>query len=218
MRTRSLDCGHWREAIRLWVCDALEGEEAAQVETHLAGCAECRLYAEEVQAATQGLRWLGSREMEPRPGFRARWTRAVEEAARPSSFGESVVVMVAWWRGLLRPNLRPALGVASLWVLTLLFRLNAPDVSPTPQTTTARSPVEIYRVLGGREQLLAGELGRPFPVPSTPQKPHLGHPRSEGLPTSPTAHRDPEPGVNAAVCELSPNPITHGNPSTLLPV
>ena len=210
-------CRRWREAIHLRVCGALEGQEAARVEAHVDCCAACRRYGEELQAAAAGLRWLGSRDVEPRPGFRARWTRAVEEAARPSSLGDTVGALVVWWRGLVLRNLRPALGVASLWVLALLFRLSAPEVPlPTP-TTTARSPVEIYRVLGGREQLLAGQLERQFPVPVTRTRP-LSHPRSDRLPTQRSARWEHEPGVNLAVGELFPNPIKHGNSSTLLPV
>jgi anti-sigma factor RsiW len=210
-------CRRWREAIHLRVCGALEGQEAARVEAHVDCCAECRRYAEELRAATTGLRWLGSRDVEPRPGFRARWTRAVEEAARPSSFGDTVGALVACWRGLLLRNLRPTLGVASLWILALLFRLSAPEVPPPTPTTTARSPVEIYRVLGGREQLLAGQLGRQFPVPVTRTRP-LTHPRSDRLPPQPSARWEHEPVVNLAVGELFPNPIKHGNSATLLPV
>ena len=212
------DCNRWREAIRLRGGGALEAEAAALVETHLVACAECRRYAEEVQATAAGLRWLSSREIEPSAGFRTRWTQAVETAARPSDLGETAAALAAWWRGLLLRNLRPALGVASLWILALLFRLSAPDVSPSTHSTAARSPVEIYRALGGHEQLLAGHLGRQFPAPNTPQKSHLGQPRSEGLPAQPAARWEHGPGMDAAVCELFPNPITHGNPSKLLPV
>src|ERR1017187_9476469 len=105
MRTRSIDCRRWREAIRLSVCETVAGEQTERIQSHLATCPDCRRYAEELRAATSGLRWLGSRNVEPRPGFRARWTRAVEEAARPSGFGATVGALVAWWRGLLLRNL-----------------------------------------------------------------------------------------------------------------
>ena len=211
-------CSYRREAIRLRACGSLGAEEAAQVEAHRASCAECRLYAGELQAATAGLHWLSSRDVEPRPGFRARWTQAVEEAARPSSFRESAAALVTWGRGLLLRNLRPALGVATLWILTLLFRLSAPEVAPPPPTTTARSPVEIYRVLAVYEQLLAGQLMRQFPFPALPRTPPLTQPRSDKLPTQPSARWEHEPVVNRAVGQLLPIPIAHGNSFALLPV
>ena len=206
-------CRKCREAINLRLCGALESEEAARVEAHLAACAECRLYAEEVQATAAGLRWLGSRDVEARPGFRARWTRAVGEAARPSSFAATAGAIVAWGRGLLRRNLRPALGVASLWILALVFRLSAPAVAPSAQTIVARAPVEIYRVLTDREQLVAGELGRQFAVPVAPRTQRSIHPQSERSPTQPAARLEHEAGVAAALCALSPNSIGHGRPS-----
>jgi hypothetical protein len=217
MSKHSMNCRRWREAIRLSVCESVAGELTTRIQSHLAACPDCRRYEEELLAATAGLRWLGSEDVQPRPGFRARWTRAVEETARPSRIGATAEALVAWWRGLLLRNLRPALGVASLWVLALLFRLSAPEVPPLTQTTAARSPAEIYRVLGGREQLLAGQLGRQLPVPVT-RRPPSTHPRSDRVPTQPAARLEHEPGMNAAVCELSSNPIDHGNPCILLAV
>ena len=212
-----MDCCRWREAIRLSVCETVASEQTAGLESHLAACPDCRRYAEELRAATASLRWLGSRDVEPRPGFRARWTRAVEETARPSSFGESAAALVAGWRGLLLRNLRPALGVASVWILALLFKLSTPELPGSTLTATARSPVEIYRVLAVHEQLLAGQPMGQFPVPTTPRTTPLTHPRSDRLPSQPSARWEHEPVVNLAVGELFPNPITHGNTSALLP-
>jgi hypothetical protein len=210
-----MNCRRCRETIRLSVCESVAGELTTRIQSHLAACRDCRRYEQELLAATAGLRWLGSEDVQPRPGFRARWTRAVEEAARPSGIGATTEALVAWWRGLLLRNLRPALGVASLWVLALFFRLSAPEVPPLTQTTSARSPAEIYRVLGGREQLLAGQLGRQFPVPVT-RTPPSAHPRSDRVPTQPAARLEHAPVVRVAICELFPDPIARANPSAVL--
>jgi hypothetical protein len=215
---RSTDCDRWREAIRAWVGEGVAGNQSAQLQNHLAACGECRRYAEELRAAAAGLRWLADQPVEPSPGFRTRWTRAVEEAAQPRGVGEAAAALVGWWRELLLRNLRPALGVASLWILALLFRLSAPEVSPTPQTTAARSPGEIYQALKPSEQLLAGELGKPLGTSTTPRKPKSTNPRSEGFPTEPAAQRRPMPGANTAEVALFPSPIAHGDSSMLLPV
>lgn len=206
-------CRRWREAIHLRVCGALERQEAARVETHLAGCAECRRYSEELQAATAGLRWLGSRDVEPRPGFRARWTRAVEEAALPSGFGATTGALVAWGRGLLLRNLRPALGISFLWILALIFRLSAPAVGRSTATTVARSPVELFRVLEAHTQLLAGQVGSPSPAP-VPS--HSVRPRSEGPSAQTQAYLDHKAGVDVAAHEPPPHPIAHAITSALL--
>ena len=183
----SLNCSRWRDAIFLEACGTVEANEAARVESHLAACADCRRYAEELRAASAGLRGLATRQVEPSPGFRARWTRAVEEATRPSGVGETATALATLWRGLLLRNLRPALAVASLWILALLFRLSAPEVAPSTHIATARSPVEIYQALETGERLLAGQLERESPVRNTPQRPRSFHPRSEGRLLSPIA-------------------------------
>ena len=216
MKTGAQDCGRWREAIHLRVCDVLEAEKIARVETHLAGCAECRLYTEEAQAAATGLRWLADRQVEPSPGFRARWTRAVEEAARPSGFGETAAALVVWWRGLLLRNLRPALGMASLWALALLFWLSAPEASPATQTTAARSPVEIARALSAEQGLMAWHVWRWDPLPRAPRPPQPPQPRSERFPAQPAAQSDDLPDAHATVDHVFPNLIALGGSPSLL--
>ncbi len=133
--------------------------------------------------------------VEPSPGFRARWTRAVEEAARPYDSRQTGAALLGWWRGLLRRNLRPALAVASVWVLVLFFRLSAPGVSLSAQTPMARSPIEIYRALETRERLLATRLGHEQPTRAPRRGRHPAQPRSEGLPPWPTVQSDDEPTV-----------------------
>ena len=187
------DCSRWREAIRLQIATTLEGEEATQVVCHLAGCADCRSYAKELRDAAAGLRWLGSRDVEPSPGFHSRWTQAVEDAARPSGLGETAAALVAGWRELLRRNLRPALGMASLWILTLLFRLSAPDAPPPAHLTAARSPVEIIRALGAGQSLVAWQHWKRDLLPVAPRQPHTPQPRSERFPAQPTGQLAPEP-------------------------
>jgi len=188
----SQECRHWREVIRAWIEESAVGDPPTQVEEHLSTCVECRRYSEELRAATAGLRWLASRPAEPTQGFRARWTRAVERAAHPATLGDAIEALSAWCRGFLLRNLRPALGVASIWVLVLLFRLSAPAVSTVSSTAIARSPVEVLHALEADRPLLAWRHGwRP------PQSAPRPSPRTEGLPVGPAAQR-PEPEVPAA--------------------
>jgi len=202
-------CNRWREAIRAWIGEGVAGEETAQFQDHLATCHECRRYAEDLRAATAGLRWLADQPVEPSSGFRARWTRAVEEAARPTSAGETVTALLDRWRELLMHNRRPALGVSSLWVLALLFRLSAPDVSPATPDTAARSPVEIARALKADQRLLAWHFWRLDPLPSPPRPPQPPRPRSERFPAQPAAQSDPPPDASATVETMFPNLIAH---------
>ena len=193
------ECRVWREAIRTWVSEGAAGEEVTRIQNHLPGCGECRRYAEELRGAVAGLRWMADQQVEPSPGFRARWMRAVEEAAQPRGLTETAVALAAWWREWLLRNMRPAVAVASVWILALLFRLSAPEVSPVAETTVARSPVEIYRILKAEEQLLAGELGHDSSIRMAPRNPPPGRPRSEGHSTEPSARREQPFSVMANV-------------------
>jgi hypothetical protein len=205
-------CNHWREAIRLRVGGALEAEEFVRVETHLATCAACRLYAKELRAAADGLRWLAERPIEPSSGFRARWTRAVEAAAQPRGFGETAAALADWCRGFLLRNLRPALALAPLWILTLLFWFSAPEPSSMTQTTAAHSPVEIVRALGGQQPLLAWRSWKWDSQPVSPARPQPVHPRSEASPARPAAQSVREPDAQATFELMLPNLIAQRVP------
>jgi anti-sigma factor RsiW len=160
-------------------CQALDAEGFARAASHLAACADCRRYAEELQATSARLRGLAEREIEPSADFHARWCGAVEVAARRPTMVEAVVCACDWWRCFRQRNWRPLLGLAPVWVLTLLLRFSTPEVSPSAQPVLAHSPVEIFRALRAQEQFVAQEKQRRAPV-ETPHKDVL-RPRSEGV-------------------------------------
>ena len=212
------DCSHWRQVIRTRIVEGLAREEATRVETHLAVCAECRRYDQELRATTAGLRWLADLPAEPSPGFRARWTQAVADAARPRGCRETTPALLDWCRALLLRNFRPALGVASLWALTLLFRLSAPDVPSASITTTARSPVEIARALEAGERLVASHPRRSDLLPPAPRPAEPPQPRSQRLPAAPAAQSDPLPEAHAGLESPLPKLLAHREFAAALPL
>jgi hypothetical protein len=209
------DCSRWREAILIWVGEGFEGEQHAQLQDHFAACPDCRDYARKLRAATIGLRSLADRPVEPSPGFRGRWVQAVEDTTRPAGAGETAAALATWWRGLLLRNLRPALAVASVWILVLLFRLTAPDISPATQTTAARSPIEIVRALEADHPLLAWHLWKRALQPAPLPRPLAPQPRSEGSPAGPAAQSDSDPDAHATVEVIYPNLVARGNSPAL---
>ena len=114
----------------------------------------------------------------------------------------------AWWRDWLQRNCWPALGVAALWILTLLFRLSAPEAPPLAQTTVARSPDQIFRVLEADQRLMAWHLEKQGTSPAPARQPRAGQPRSEGLPARPAAQSGHGWGVDFAAGMMIANRTT----------
>jgi hypothetical protein len=183
---RATECAPYPEGLRP------SRPHIESLQGHLATCEGCRRYAEELQAVAASLRRLANQPVQPSPGLRARWTQAVEDAAAPFSIGEGVTALVTRFAGFLQENLRPALAVGLLWVLTVLFRVSAPNVSTATQTATARSPIEIVRALQESEQLMAEAPRQAGPAVLTPQKAPSTPPRSEGPSGAPSAFREGE--------------------------
>jgi hypothetical protein len=203
-------CIQWQEALRLRACGALDGEEAARVESHIADCTACQAYAEALRAATAGLRLMAAQPVEPSPRFRARWTQAVEEA-RPQSLHAIASALAAWWREFVLRNLRPALALAPLWVLALLFWISAPETTAVSQTAAAQSPVRIARALGGQHALLAWRSWKWDSRPVAAPHPSLSHPRTQTSPEQPSAKSGREgvtqPAFELAAYDLSPQSV-----------
>ena len=72
-------CGRQRESISLLASGALPEEEAGAVESHLAACAACRKYYEEVRGLTAPLAdWERTYAfIEPSEAAQLRWSEAV---------------------------------------------------------------------------------------------------------------------------------------------
>ena len=154
MRTRDEICRACRKAIFLDAVGSLPAEQRLDLEKHLADCVACRVYSIELRATTGGLRHLGARPLKPSPGFRQRWTRAVERANQPAPLVRLMAEWLDWSRLMWPQNRRILSALAPLWVLILVFRLTSPDPGGPAHLAPARSPLEIARALKALENTL----------------------------------------------------------------
>lgn len=159
MRTRDRICRECREAIFLDAVGPLPAEPRLALEKHLAGCVACRAYAIELRATTGGLRHLGALPLKPSPGFRQRWTRAVESASQPAPLVRLLAGWLDWSRLMWPRNRRILSALAPLWVLIVVFRLTSPDAGRPARITPARSPLEIARALKAMDNTLTASAG-----------------------------------------------------------
>jgi Putative zinc-finger len=159
VRTRDEICRECREAIFLDAVGPLPAEQRLDLEKHLADCVACRAYSIELRAATGGLRHLGALPLKPSPGFRQRWTRAVERANQPARLVRLMAGLLDWSRLMWLRNRRILSALAPLWVLILVFGLTSPDVGRPARITPARSPLEIARALKAMDNTLTASAG-----------------------------------------------------------
>jgi len=80
-------CGRYRQNICLLASDALSEEEKAQALDHLASCADCRKYFDQIKAVAAPLaNWERSfAQIEAGPTLQMRWTNALSAEAPEES-------------------------------------------------------------------------------------------------------------------------------------
>jgi hypothetical protein len=129
-------CWNYREAISLLAAGALQEQERAAIERHLESCQRCRESYRELEWITvplAGLRTLSS-QIEPLPGARARWARAVREAGvagpRRSRVGKSSFLFGC--RELVWPHRYAWLGLAAIWIAFWIVNSMCYDSADTP--------------------------------------------------------------------------------------
>ena len=198
-------CRQCRQAIRLQFEGARAPEAMVQIQTHLAGCSGCRSFANELHAAAADLQALGSQDVEPAPGFRARWTAAVNDARRPAHSSPTWAEVVDWCRSLLQRNRKPLFALAPVWVLILLLKVTAPSIEATNTQIVSRSPGEVVSLLKAELQLLPPHrepLGNSTPRRSPPSAPHSQAPGRQ-------------PGAFKSGCNLQPPVLLAMRPDDL---
>ena len=178
MKPRFNSCREQSEKIALLAAGALPQAEQVLVRSHLAHCAPCRHYYEEMAELSLAFQqWTRTQPArEPSVVFRSRWMRSVETAGSPrrtslaallSRFGERLWPSPAAWGAL-----------AAIWVFLLLLQWATPaeratghEVARSPSSRTVVTFAQRQRELSSLLETLA-----PPPLPSAPERPR---PRSQ---------------------------------------
>src|SRR6266852_4996453 len=128
-------CERQRESICLLASSALPEQERVRVENHLAACAGCRKYYDEIMSVTLPLaNWEKSfAHIEPDQALRTRWAKLVLAAGEPKPnrpFSPRLAFSARWRETLYSLRWHLA-GMSAAWLVVALL-----NVQPSPAPTT----------------------------------------------------------------------------------
>jgi hypothetical protein len=171
-------CGGYREKLRRLAGEVLPPAEAARLKSHLATCAGCRNYQDELKRVMEPLvHWEKNfSRLEPSPETLARWAEEFAAATKPDRpIGHtSRRRLLDWGRDMIRPYRRTWAGLAIIWALILAVNLS----HRRPATNSPPVPPEMVREFLEQEGFSAEWSGPPRPPsrpPGTGQRPTAWH-------------------------------------------
>lgn len=179
-------CGRYRRDLCLLAGGALPAPERDAIENHLAACADCRKYYDEIKAVTVPLtNWEGNfAHLQPSQTAQRRWAGAVQAASGPGLVRRPTPAMAFrdWWHDVIWPCRRIWTGMAAVWVVILAANVSLHEQSPA--IAKSGPSTEMIMALKDQQRILAELL----PDHSTPpdadrQKIFSPKPRTECVET-----------------------------------
>jgi anti-sigma factor RsiW len=176
-------CSGHRETLCLLVSGALPQEELAQIESHLAVCAECRNYHDQLKSITGPLaNWEKEfASVEPSSATRDRWAKEFEQAVGLDRRAENAVVpaVLDWCKDMIWPCRRIWAGFAMIWAVILAMNLSHRDPMETVAGNQSRPSIKMVRAFLEQEGFWA-EAGGPIEKSvAEPRRETTPQPRSE---------------------------------------
>jgi len=177
-------CRRHRANLCLLAGGTLSEPEAGAIRAHLADCADCRKYHDEIMSLAGPLAdWEANfAHVMPTQDAQMRWAKAVQAAANAKSIRQTGPenILFNCWRELIWPCRGIWMGLAAVWVLIVVFNFSQRD--PSERLAQKAPPPSPEMILAFRQQqrLLAELIGPGETDSAAKPKPFLPQPRSEG--------------------------------------
>jgi len=175
-------CRRHRRNICLLAAGGLVEWETGKLRAHLAECADCRKYHDEMASLAKPLAgWeTNFAHVEPTSETRTGWANAIQGEARDKSarLSASENVLLNCWRELVWPYRQVWAGLAAVWVVILAVNLSASDTEIVAGKSPPPFP-EMTMTFPQQEKLLAELMGPNEPRVAVPLKPFSPRPSSE---------------------------------------
>jgi hypothetical protein len=183
MKRSSNPCPAWRESVCLLAGNSLPAGEQTEVQHHLAECAGCRAYLEEMKSLTAPLaNWEKNVSgVQPDQMLRARWRKAVltaktREPVRQFSFR---LALRTAWHELIRPCRHAWAGLAALWLMMAGINAAMSGGQRNVQSAHSSAPTMAFQVFEEQRQVLAELIPPILGEPIEPPRRSHPQPRSE---------------------------------------
>jgi len=175
-------CRCHRQSLCLLASGLLAGQDKVRIESHLAGCADCRSYYDEIKTVTAPLAGWEKHfaDIEPGTAVHLRLAKAIASANQSESVRPLApkIVLLKCWQQLILPCRRIWAGLAAVWVL--LLAVNVSTHTGSQMTTAKSSPTpEMIQAWRQQERLLAELIGPTEPHAAMPPKTYLPQPGSQ---------------------------------------
>ncbi len=152
------NCGQPRENISLLVGGVLAEGEIAAVKTHLATCATCQKYHDELTSITMPLaNWETTvAQVEANNSLRARWDREFQSAIRSASVPKQSIVtrLLDCCRDIFWPSRRIWTAFAAIWLAIFALNFSTREKPQTVAHNASQPSPEMVLVFLEREGLL----------------------------------------------------------------
>ena len=176
MSWRLNSCRERRKDVSLLASGALPEAEQTSVRAHLAHCAQCRQYYDEIaRLSAQFQKWASTEPpVEVGPAFHARWRRSIQTADAPAQSS----TLISRWTDLLWPSPAAWGALAAVWVCLLSLHWATTARQPTGQMH-AKTPSSRTVVTFAQRQRELSSLLESLAPPSVPSTPDIPRPRSQ---------------------------------------
>jgi anti-sigma factor RsiW len=179
-------CGRYRRDICLLTGGVLPEPEQVQIKQHIAACAGCRKYYEEIKAMTVPLtNWEKDfAHLRPDQAAQNRWARAIQAVGRPEPVHRPPPSRAfrEWYRGVIWPYRRIWAGLAVVWMVILAGNFSLHENSPVLAAKSSPASPEMIVALKEQQNILAELLAdHSAPMVADRPKSFLPKPRTENV-------------------------------------
>jgi Putative zinc-finger len=176
-------CNVHRENLCLLAAGALPRQEHAGVESHLATCAGCRKYYDEIKSVTRPLgNWEKNFDnIEPIQAMQERWAKdfaAAIETDRPARM-TLLRLFFDWCKDMIWPCRRVWAGLAVVWVAIVAINFHGREASQSMALKSSQPSPELVRAFLESEGFLSRLTEPDENHAARPPKPPLPQTRSE---------------------------------------